>query len=139
MTTDAVPVIKCDGCGLVVPARFNPKADGSGGVSEAQRESDLRGEGWTLTRERDMCPRCNERARSASRGRPTLVEAIRQYDAKVFEHAGTINVTPTVHDVDVRSDGPVVQGTARCGARGLVGQPDLHALVCLRCWPWWTA
>ena len=72
--------------------------------------------------------------------RPTLVEAIRQYNAATFADAGTINVSRVVHLVHTRREaGQHTLGWTRCGQHGIVGHPDLHGLVCLRCWPWWKA
>lgn len=134
--SDTIPVIVCDGCGLAVPARFS---DGRSrpAVSEEQVAADLRGQGWTLGSDRDACPSCTKRERTSTRrGRPSLVQAIQEYDAKTFEHAAMLNASPLVHDVIADDDG---NGYAKCGAQGVVGHPNLQAGVCLSCWPWWHA
>lgn len=58
MGEPGLPLIQCDVCGTVTPARFNPTPRDPEGVSEARRETQLSREGWRLSDKRDTCPRC---------------------------------------------------------------------------------
>lgn len=77
--------------------------------------------------------------------RPTLAQAIEQYDRHVFASAALVNNSAVAHRVDARRDfawegGTRQKGYAHCGAgAGVLSVPDGSVLVCLRCWPWWSA
>lgn len=58
------PVIVCDGCGRATPAELGRARDGTV-VSADARLDELRGQGWLLTDERDLCPDCHHHARVA--------------------------------------------------------------------------
>lgn len=72
--------------------------------------------------------------------RPTLLEAIRQYgeNSGLFDDARHVNGSAIVHKVRYWHPDSG-WGASKCGQGGTTTPPDLHALVCLRCWPWWKA